>query len=247
MPPSPTARPASAKTGALGWLAVVGLIVVAVVAFRLAQSGRSAAETASADVEQYEVIEARSRLAWIHFDLLTEALYSEAEGSVVSSERLAAFVADRERAIADLEIIAARAPVHDDEIEELLDGYDDEAFAAWPYEAFELEFQHYLSFDLDIGTSFQGESELADSLHATMLPRLVLVDALAVHLVDRAEGPPPWAAEYLEDVRETARFSPGWLGPDRADPLVDNVITGRAPTALGVSAALQSGGTTTSG
>ena len=227
---------ASNKRPLVAPLLVLLFLTVSVIGFGFQRRAASHNDAYDAGLDTFRVLEIRAEMAWLHLDLLISGLDAEFAGSEPSAEELAAFSEARAVAIAELTEIAARESAAGDVADELLFGYADNTAAyqsGWPFPASALDYDHFTSTDPGFNPSPDLEvRRIDDSIALGLLPRLVLLDALALALDDRPEPTPEWAFDYVDYTAAVVRDTPGWFGPDRADPLGESVMgPGRLPMA----------------
>ncbi|MEM7338706.1 MAG: GGDEF domain-containing protein [Actinomycetota bacterium] len=209
----------------------IGLVVALLAAAGAVAVGISASRVAAADAEtttdlrRVDVAEARSELAWLHYDLLLDALVAELDEPGSPPPSIERLRAERTRLVDRL--VA-------------LDNADDEparlaraATAAvvdgppldWPVDADTLLFLHFETTPfVNEGPSNAVEQAEATANELVMLPSLVLNDALALSLDRRAAPAPAWAAGHVRSTADIVESAPGWLGPSEAAPLENNLI-----------------------
>lgn len=213
-------------------LLVLLFLAVSAIGLGLQRRAVTQQERYEAGVDNYRVLQIRAEMTWLHLDILISGLNAERLDTKPSANELAAFSQERAVAIAELTEIASRESVVAAQVaDELLFNYNDSASNyefGWPYDAGALDYDHYTSVDPDVPPpATQKERLVEDTLFLSALPRLVLIDALSLALDDRSEPVPEWAAQFVGYTADVVRETPGWFGPDRTDPLNDNVIITR--------------------
>ena len=203
----------------------LGLVVVASVSLWAGLAARHDRALADEELVANRLFEARAEMAWLHHGLLTDGLVAEATGGELSDPDVAAFRLQRQSIIAELEQLATGSTDEAAIAGTLLEQYAEAPLDTWPFPGTVLDDQHYASVVAGPGASRESDGTGREEiLVVTMLPSLVLADAVSVALVERPEGSPPWAADYIEQTVEVVTSQPGWLGPDRNQPLADHVL-----------------------
>ncbi|MEM9561356.1 MAG: GGDEF domain-containing protein [Actinomycetota bacterium] len=199
-----------------------------------------------------EVAAVRVELAWLHHDLVTTSLLVAPENPVaqpgdrpgrrtgppttagVALADYTDLVEERAALLAQLRDLAEVDDAAGTVAADLLETVETVAVEPWPVPLAALDGMHYelmpfvesdLTVRLASGDIDPADAELLGAIERAMLPRLVLGDVLAVDAV-AAGRPPPWAAEYVDTTAEIVADAPGWLGPDRGDPLADHLLGG---------------------
>ncbi len=231
--------------------AIVAIVALVLAGLSVAAAAAVADERAEAlETERSRQVAAvRVQLAWLHHDLVTTSLLAVAVGTPGDrSGRAPAAPPPAEAAMADharlvgqrtallpqLRDLAAVDDAAGLAAAELLGAVEPVAIEPWPVPLVPLDSLHdelmpFTESDLAIPWSAGGPdlppAELLGAIERAMLPRLVLGDALAAEAAS-AGRTPPWAADYVETTAEIVAEAPGWLGPDRGDPLADHLLGG---------------------
>ncbi|MEM7273769.1 MAG: diguanylate cyclase [Actinomycetota bacterium] len=229
----PTEAPAWAAT--IGPIAVVLLAGIAVASFLTAARIDSTDDASIEDGRAAAIFQTRNQLGFLHYELLTDGLLAEATGAGLDPDRFQSYRSDIDAELAQLEALVADLDPDAPEVREVAAVVElnrSVDTAEWPIPAGRLEMLHFESFDIFDGLGNETDMTLDELQYTTMLPRLVLADGLAVHF-DRDPVPAPaWAADFLDETFQIVRDAPGWLGPDRNDPLSQSMAGPGDATAL---------------
>ncbi len=219
-------RIARLTSGSIAPLVVV-FVLLAISGLSYTFRGGSKAENqaAIAEAEEFRLLEIRGELARLHYDLLTDSLLAEIRGSQPSEANLAAFQELRAAAIDELRELSERESDVGILARALVNDLSFSDYRTWPYEAMNLEDDHYFSLEPDLDVGADGDDRLLDRLHLAMLPRLVLADALVVELSHRDLEVPAWASGYVDYVFDGIVNYPGWMGPNGDQPLRGNFVS----------------------
>lgn len=208
------------------------LIGAAVFGFLRSNDANAERRVADDEVAQIDLLRARVELAWLHHDLLTDSLADQLAARP-AEPTFAEFGAERSRLLDEIRGFTRSggdvAPLAD----ALLDVHDDIAVGRWPVASSDLDILHYESmpFEPVAGPVAQRLDGYLDGVEASMVPRLVLGDALAIAMQRDEQPPPRWAADYVEQTASLATDNPGWFGPARQSPMTNHVLS--APSASG--------------
>ncbi|MEM9890537.1 MAG: GGDEF domain-containing protein [Actinomycetota bacterium] len=205
-------------------LAVV-LVVAGSLAIVQSRSLQAEAAAGESDAQMQRLLLVRAELAWIHLDLIADSLYAALEGAEPTDDRLEAFQRDRAAAVTALEELAAGDTEAADLAAELWPDVDAVSFEEWPYDAVDLDDQHYVAISLVVAAEvFDRQPAMTEAVRATMLPLLVANDGLVVELSKQSGRPPTWTGGYYNYTLEVVTETPGWVGPDRSAPLQYSVV-----------------------
>lgn len=221
-------------------------------------SARSLAEARDQEARADHLVEVQAELSWLHHELLvTGVLAYQRTGTATPSEGFDRLLADRAALIDALDELASNDDAVGDEAASLVRQMDASPIDTWPVDLWSIERLHYetmpfLDRPFEVGdavtdavdsTPSNGDpvttSDLIAAAQAVPLPRLVLLDALALDLTTSTDPLPPWAADFLDSVATTANENPGWFGPDPDRPLADHVMGppgAQEPPLVGVAA-----------
>lgn len=211
-------------TGLLGLL-LIALIVTAGASSWKRQRAIADSIIAQEQLQSDELFALRIRMAWLHHDMLLDQMFTEVLGEEIDTARHTRFLTERKGelvALAELEAGSVKiAPM----AQELAAIFDEESFDATPYIAAALDTQHYDSGASDIAAQLMiDRPRQNETFIVTMLPAQVLADALTVDVATRGQSIPTWAAEYVDFTYGTLIDAPGWLGPERANPLANHFL-----------------------
>ncbi|MEM9654372.1 MAG: GGDEF domain-containing protein [Actinomycetota bacterium] len=215
---------------------LLAVLLLSISAIGLGLHRRAAAqeEQHAADNATFLVLQTRAEMSWLHLDLLITGLDAELAGTEPTEEDLRVFNRRRGMAISRLAEVVDTDSVTGVNAADLVAMYRENVSlydAGWPYDAQALDYDHYTGAESRLGfAASRTERIIEESIAASLLPRLVALDGLALELDDRDEAVPDWAWGYVTNTADVVRSTPGWLGPDRADPLADNYVgVGRFP------------------
>ena len=187
-----------------------------------ARSERVAGDDAAATSRFYAL---RAELAWLHHGLLVDGLLAELEGEERPSEWITDFRRRRADLVDEIDEIAGGSSVVAPIASEMVEIHRGWAVHERPLSAVDLDEQHYLSVSSSVDDDSPADhSAYRDLIVATMLPAQVLTDALSLQLSRTGDDVSPWAAAYVATTVDVVRSNPGWLGPDRTDPLSNAAV-----------------------
>ncbi len=250
--PAPTDRRApinrrQPSTGVLSYLLSVAVVVVIVVATITSVLSFSSARTlggirgreAAAD----RLVELQAELSWLHHDLLVAGVLAyQRTGTATRPEGFERLQAERSALVERLDDLATTDDAVGEEAGALARQLAATPIDTWPIDLWSIERLHYetmpfLDRPFEVGdastdpvdaTAAVGDpvttADLIEAAQAVPLPRMVLLDALAIELTASTDPLPAWADEFLTSVAATANENPGWFGPDPDRPLVDHVM-----------------------
>ncbi len=203
------------------------LVVAGVLAIGRSQNLRADVAVAQDEARMERLFLLRSRMAWLHLDLAIDSMAAALAGTEPSGDRIERFDQERSAVLTELEEIADddAGPVSAGVARELAREFDIDVLDDWPYPTDALDNQNYIAIDTTVaGELFDRDPQLSEALRATMVPLLVTADGLAVTLAAQGGDPPPWLVDYQTYTFEIVSEAPGWVGPDRDDPLRDSVL-----------------------
>lgn len=225
--PASTGRQASRSPNPVA-LAALGLVLCAVAAIGFVRSRESsdAAATADAELDALELGLLQAELVWARNDFINAALFAEVEGRS-PAEGYEAYRSRRLELIDDLRRLSEVGDDLGDVALDVLDLQEPHDPGPWPAVAADLGELHYFDVPVDRdGALGERMPALRDAALASVVPHLVLGDVLSIELASRDAGPPDWAAEHVTITAGFALATPGWVGPDRSQPLVDHLAAG---------------------
>lgn len=205
----------------------VGLVGAAVFGFLKSDDAAESRRVAQDEAAQVDLLQVRVELAWLHHDLLTDALAGKMAERPFD-QTLAEFEAERDRLLDEVRRLARLGGNVGPLADALADVHDDIDVGRWPIDAAQLDILHYdsMPFDGTAGSIAAGLDAHLDAVSVSMLPRLVLGDAVAIAMQRDAQRPPRWAVEYVEQTASIATDNPGWFGPTRQSPATNHVLSG---------------------
>ena len=205
----------------------LGLAGTTVLAFNESRDAAAARDTADAEIGQLDLVEARLELAWIHFDLLTASLHAELDGRTAEPAH-ATFLDRRAEQLAEVRRLTANGGEVGELASRQLAIHEEADLDRWPIDAGFLDYLHYESMPIDrsAGPVVDRLPHHIDGAVVSMLPSLVLADALTLELAGRSQPAPAWAIDYVDQTSQIAIETPGWLGPARQAPATNHVIAG---------------------
>ncbi|MEL6981230.1 MAG: GGDEF domain-containing protein, partial [Actinomycetota bacterium] len=236
-------------------LAIVGATIGAVLAF---SSARSLAQAENRQVRADSLIEIKAELSWLHHELLLDGVLAyQQTGSATPPDDLDRIRSERADLVARLDDLAATPDATGRSATEVADRVRATPIDTWPMDLWAIEDLHYETMPF-VNRSAGGErdtaapapsatatittAQLIDGAQTVPIPRLVLLDALALELVTAPEPLPIWGEDFLVVVAEVVVDNPGWFGPDPERPLVDHVMRSSGSRASLVAPAAQASG-----
>jgi diguanylate cyclase (GGDEF)-like protein len=202
-------------------LVAVVVLVIGGTGVVLARSTSQERVAAEAQAAQLEVLSIRNELIWLHHDLLTAGLVAEYRNTEVDPELVDQFLLERTAMVDQLRVLAAGDGLAAVAAAEFVEITDWARFDEWPFDAEELDGQHFELIFPSGRADLEGEWPLhAERVEDSMLPRLVLIDGLSLVLADESQdGDPVWGSTFVGYTMDMVINAPGWLGPERESPL----------------------------
>jgi len=239
-------------------VAVVVIVAATVTSVLSLSSARSLAGARGQEARAGRLVELQAELSWLHHEVLVAGVLAyQRTGTATRPEGLERLRAERVALIEDLDGLAANNDATGEEAGALSRQLAATPIDTWPIDLWSIEGLHYetmpfLDRPFEVGDAsadpLDGAAATADPItttdlieaaQAVPLPRMVLLDALALELTATTDPLPPWAAEFITSVAETANENPGWFGPDPDRPLADHVMGppgAQEPPLVGVAA-----------
>lgn len=222
---------------------VLVIVAVTVTSVLSLSSARTLIAARDGDLRADELVEIQAELSWLHHDLLVAGVLAyQRTGTATRPEGFDRLQAGRADLAERLDGLAATGDAVGEEAAVISRQLAATPIDAWPVDLWSIERLHYetmpfLDRPFEVGdasadppeatastTGSVTTADLIGAAQAVPLPRLVLLDALALDLTASTDPLPPWADGFLTSVAATVAEDPGWFGPDPDRPLADHIM-----------------------